>query len=180
MEDRIDTKTKEAAEQLRALGNRLEAGDDATLHVWVLDQQLACAHRPLRHHPRFGGSARNLSPAATDQVIQWAQTMLASGFVSIICLMHKTELAYYDELALGSDNLLEFYRASGFSVSHIEWEDPAHSKTQPALIARKRNEVRARALDVYDVLPKPTLIHCSAGIQRSAPVAAYIWYKRGL
>jgi len=35
-----------------------------------------------------------------------------------------------------------------------------------------------RILKEYDELPKPVLIHCSAGIDRTAPVAAFIAYRR--
>jgi hypothetical protein len=36
-------------------------------------------------------------------------------------------------------------------------------------------EVRDRALREFDELPKPVLLDCSSGIQRSAPVAAFIY-----
>ena len=31
-----------------------------------------------------------------------------------------------------------------------------------------------KVLKAFDVLPKPVLLHCSAGMDRTAPVAAYI------
>ena len=178
MEQRVIEKEHEIAALLSVLGRKLEKGEEAPLHIWVLSGRLACAHRPLRHHPHFAGSAKNLSPAAAPFVIEWASTIVRSGFRSIISLMHQTELAYYAQLPLGAADLIEFYRHSGLAVSHIEWVDPAHSKTQPKAILKKRDAVRIKALAAYDELPKPVLLHCSAGIQRSAPVAAYIWHMR--
>jgi protein tyrosine/serine phosphatase len=97
--------------------------------------------------------------------------------------MHETELRFYDALDLGSNGLVGFYRDRGFNVEHIPWEDPAHSKSSSSVIQAKRDEVRQAALEAYDALPNPVLIHCSAGEQRSAPVAAFIWWhvgRRGL
>ena len=34
---------------------------------------------------------------------------------------------------------------------------------------------RHEALQAFDNLPKPVLLHCSAGIDRSSPVAAFIF-----
>jgi hypothetical protein len=43
-------------------------------------------------------------------------------------------------------------------------------------VAKRANleEVRKEALAAYDRRPKPVLRQCSAGIDRSAPVAAYV------
>ena len=54
--------------QLRALGESLQAGDDSNLVVWVLEGALACAQRPLRRHPVFGGR-KPLPPEARNAVI---------------------------------------------------------------------------------------------------------------
>ncbi len=88
------------------------------------------------------------------------------------------ELRYYEALDLGT-SLVEFYQTRGFDVAHIPWEDPAHSKTERSAIKVKRDGVRQDALVAYDSLPKPVLLHCSAGEERSAPVAAFIWWHRG-
>jgi protein tyrosine/serine phosphatase len=34
-------------------------------------------------------------------------------------------------------------------------------------------------LEAFDELPKPVLIHCSAAIDRTTPVAAFIYRYRG-
>jgi hypothetical protein len=73
----------------------------------------------------------------------------------------------------------EFLAREGFEIRHIPWEDPLHSKTTAAAKRAKLEQIREQALSAYDTLSKPVLLQCSAGIDRSAPVAAYIWSYRG-
>lgn len=172
-------KTEEIRRELRALGKRICSGDDSELLLWVIPRQLACAHRPLRHHPEFGGSGRDLPKSATPAVLKWAERIKEYGIRSIITLMHPKELRHYDTLDLSSPDLLEFYRQQGFEVCHIPWEDPAHRPVSEAgSYQEELCRVRLEALRAFNDLPKPVLLHCSAGIDRSAPVAAYIEAKR--
>ncbi len=176
--------TKQKAGELRttlaALGKRLNAGDDWELLVWVIPEKLVCAHRPLRYHPRFGGSARDLPSEATLEVKKWVVRMKRAGIQSIISLMHPKELRHYARLELGAKDLIDLYRKSGFEVRHIPWDDPAHRPSSaPHSFQEELDRIQAEALLAFDDLPKPVLLHCSAGIDRSSPVAAYIWSKRG-
>ncbi len=179
MEQEIEAQSERLASEVKSLGRRISNSDDSQLLVWVIPEALACAHRPLRYNRLYGGSVRNLAPEATPLIYEWAELIELSGIQSIISLMHDTELEFYRALDLNASTLVEFYRARGFSVAHIPWEDPAHSKSNAVTITRKRNQVRRDALQAYDSLQKPVLLHCSAGEQRSAPVAAYIWWHRG-
>ena len=161
--------------QLRALGESLQAGDDSNLVVWVLEGVLACAQRPLRRHPTFGGR-KPLPPDARNAVIEWVGRIVAMGFASIICLTHEKELKYYMPLRLHPDGLLGFYRTSGLEVEHLGWPDPAHADT---LAERERrmalvDRIRVEASEAFERMPKPVLLHCSSGIDRSPPVAAFI------
>jgi len=179
MKHRIHSKANELRHALADLGKRLKAGDDSELLVWVIPEALACAHRPLRYHPQFGGSGRDLPPEATSEVIRWAQRINNLGIRAIISLMHPKELQHYAHLNLGAENLIEFYRKSGFEVRHIPWEDPAHRPVSEQFSFQEElARIREEALHAFDELPKPVLLHCSAGIDRSSPVAAYIWSKR--
>jgi protein tyrosine/serine phosphatase len=63
-------------------------------------------------------------------------------------------------------------------VASIPWKDPAHVRTDPVALRRKEQDVSAEALGRFDALPKPVLLHCSAGIDRSSPVAAFIREQR--
>jgi len=178
MEREISDRQAQIASELRALGRRLSAGDESELLVWIIPNELACSHRPLRYHRLFGASARNLAPEAAPYVREWAEMIAVYGIQGIICLMSPTEVGFYRDLELGANNLIAFYK-SRFQVCHLPWEDPAHSKTPQSMIETKKRKVRRAALEEYDKLPKPVLLHCSAGIQRSAPVGAYIWWHRG-
>lgn len=164
--------------QFKTLGKRIEAGDESELLLWIIPSQLACCHRPLRHNRLYGGSARNLDSSATPLVLDWARAVRACGIRSIICLMSENELAFYERLDLQAMNLLEFYRAQGFEVVSIPWKDPAYVRIDPAALREKERQVSVQALSSFDALPKPALLHCSAGIDRSSPVAAYIRSKR--
>jgi len=179
MKSVLKTKATEIGKALQSLGERIRSGDDSDLFIWVIDGQLACAHRPLRHHPEFGGSGQDLPTTATKAVLLWAERICDTGIRSIISLMHPKELRHYDALDLGAPDLIEFYRKQGFQVWHIPWDDPAHRPlSERASFQDELAHVRVEALEAFDDLPKPVLLHCSAGIDRSAPVAAYILHER--
>jgi hypothetical protein len=161
--------------RLFALGESLQSGDDSNLVVWVLDGALACAQRPLRRHPVFGGR-KPLPPEARNAVIEWVRRIAAMGFESIICLSHEKELKYYISLDLHPDGLLGFYRSSGLKVEHLGWPDPAHAQTSAERERRMAlvDHIRVEASEAFERMPKPVLLHCSSGIDRSPPVAAFI------
>jgi hypothetical protein len=165
--------------QLRQLACKLRHGEEDELLVWIIPSFLACAHRPLRYHHEFGGSGQQLPPEATPEVLKWGDRIVDEGIRSIICLMHPKEIQHYAALDLDALDILAFYRQHGLLVCHLPWDDPAHRLPEsrssfPDEVLRIRNEVLA----CFDRLPKPVLIHCSAGQDRSAPVAAYIHEMR--
>jgi len=166
--DRIKT-------QLRQLASKLRRGEDEELLVWVVPDVLACAHRPLRYHHEFGGSGQQLPPEAAPEVIKWVHRVVNEGVRSIICLMHPKEIRHYAVLDLGASDILALYRQRGLLVCHLPWDDPAHRPPgDRTSFQDERLRIRNEALACFDSLIKPVLIHCSAGQDRSAPVAAYI------
>jgi hypothetical protein len=172
-----DTKRLEPTirERLSALRRALAASDDSALVVWVIDGELACAQRPLRDHPKYGGKGP-LPASAKDAVVAWVQRVSDLGFRSIICLSHPKELEYYAGLDLHPRGLLGYYEANGLAVRHLPWLDPAHART-PEERARRMaqvDDIKHEAKAAFEALPKPVLLHCSAGIDRSPPVAAFI------
>lgn len=172
-------KANEIRLALRHLGNRLDRGEESELVVWVIPATLACAHRPLRHHHRFGGSRRDLPPEATDAVVRWVDKIIGAGFRSIICLMHPKEVAHYSGLNLDARDLIDYYRKRGLQICHKPWDDPAHRPPKErGSFEEELKRIQAESLQCFDMLPKPVLLHCSAGIDRSSPVAAFIWIQR--
>ena len=166
---------KDTRERLRALRSAIRSGDDSQLVIWVLEGQLACAQRPLRDHPKFGGRAP-LAPEAKTEVEEWVARIVALGFRGLICLSHSKELCYYDALKLHPNGLLGFCEAAGLQVRHLPWLDPAHA---PNAEERKRrlaqvHHIKLQAKLAFDAMAKPLVLFCSAGIDRSPPVAAFI------
>jgi len=157
------------------LRDRLSVDPDADPLAWPIVHQLACSQRPLRDHPLFRDQ-KPLPREAGPYVVKWAERVHDLKIQSVICLMHPKELRYYDGLAGMEDGLLALYRKMGFKVCHLQWADPAHAKTAEARAALRArvDEIKVKAYEAFRQLPKPVLIHCSAAIDRSTPVAAYI------
>lgn len=170
-------KTFEIQAELRRLENQIGGGDDSQVVVWIVENKLAVAHRPLRYDPVFGGSGRRLSPEASGAVRIWVERMRDQYDIrSIICLMHPKELQHYADLNLHPWGLLGLYEEVGIKVWYVPWADPAHGRTPEdrAKLRGQVEDVKTNANRAFGSLPKPTLLHCSAGIDRTSPVAAFI------
>lgn len=178
MADQLEAKRIEIVAKMKALKSRLESGDDSDLLLWVLPGRLASAQRPLRHHPLYAGSGTVIPAHATSLVFDWVAAIQAGGIASIISFMHDRDRGCYSELSLNATDIIEFYEHHGFKVARIPWEDPHHSKADAHSKRKKLEQSRVEALKAFDRLPKPVLLQCSSGIDRSAPVAAYIWQNR--
>jgi len=166
-------------EKLNRLGTQIESGDESQLVVWVIESNLACCHRPLRYNCLYGGSARFLDTAAKPLIEAWMAEILRLRFRSVLCLMSPEEVNLYRQIEFDGMDLLEYYEHAGLRVSNIPWKDPHHVRSDRAALQKKTEEVSKIALENYHELPKPVLLHCSAGIDRSAPVAGYIWEAVG-
>jgi hypothetical protein len=171
----VEEKRREIDQEMAALGRRLESGDDSELLLWVIPGKLACVHRPLRHHPQYAGSRASIPSAAKSLVLDWVDWLRLEDIASIISFMHDGDLSCYGEIDFDGGTLLEALERHGFQVCRLPWEDPAHSKTDPTLKRTKLLEMRRKALYAFNRLPKPVVLVCSAGRDRSAPAAAYIF-----
>lgn len=123
-EQAVERKRLEIRDAMRHLGARIASGDDSELLHWVIRGELACAHRPLRYHPRYAGSRVRLPAEVLGAVEDWVERIRAEGISSILSLMHEGDLGCYRALDLGVPDLIEYFRAKGFRVAHHPYEDP--------------------------------------------------------
>jgi hypothetical protein len=167
--DSTEGPTKHVKGKLEALRKRHECGDDSEIIVWI-NKDLGCAQRPLRHHPKYGGRTP-LPPDARPLVAEWVKRVREHGFKSIICLLEDAQLDRYyvrGGLGLHANGLLGYYKSQGFEVRHFALTD-----YQSPSVSEKETIIK-----LFDELPKPVLLHCSAGIDRTSPVAGYIFFHK--
>ena len=115
----------------------------------------------LYRSSRPGYSGGGKLPVGMGEVQRWIEAAQSLGVVSIVCLLADEHLCLYPD-----GDLLGIYRAAGFEVRHI----PATDHRRPLLT----EDQLAAVLQAYRELPKPALIHCSAGIDRTGAAVAHI------
>jgi len=166
----LHMKESDIKRELIRIRQQIMKGDESELVIWVIPSILACSQRPLRDHPQFGGRSP-LPSEARPEVVSWVSRVKNIGIRSIICLLEPDQLDRYyvrGGLNLHASGLLGYYRKHGFNVKHFPLTD--YQRPTDALM----NQV----LEEFDRLPKPVLIQCSAAIDRTTPVAAFIAARR--
>ena len=101
--------------ELCRLRRQIAEGNDSELWIWVIEDQLACAQRPLRDDPIYGGR-RPLPEKAQPLVEAWVERVVASGFRSIISLLEAAQIERYyarGGMNLHKNGLIGFYESSG-------------------------------------------------------------------
>ena len=126
------------------------------IRVEIPSQLLACA----RPGYDFGCN----EPVSRETLQTWLKEAKAQGARSILCLLAVDHLRLYANAFPGG--LLEAYRQAGFEVSHI----PIGDHRKPPLTGRQLRRVFRQ----YCSLPKPVLVHCSAGLDRTGAAVAFI------
>jgi hypothetical protein len=164
---KLEQSIKNRLEKLRA---KIKAGDESKILIWAIPEKLACSQRPLRDHRKYG-KIKPLPPGAKPLIVKWVDRINQIGIRSIICLLENQQLGHYVRGGLGlhKNGLLGYYESQGFQVRHFPMTD--YERPQIADMEK--------VLKTFDDIPKPVLVHCSAGIDRTTPVAAFIAYRRG-
>jgi len=128
---------------------------------WVIEGQLARGTRP-------GYTGERAAQVPQDVVDAWLSQARELGVRSIICLLAEDQLSLYDSLPT---DLISYYREKGFAVAHI----PARDHQRPPLTKSHVDAI----WQAYQRLPTPVLVHCSAGIDRTARAIEHITGKLG-
>ena len=116
--------------------------------VWLIKGILAVTMRP-------GYPAARVSELELNS---WLIKIQRQGVKSIINMLSEDEETfYYRDL---SGDLNEYYTKAGFEVLRISVEEDGKMI--------KKAHLRARIISGFRMLPKPLLIHCNSGAERSA------------
>ena len=170
---RIKPPTAQSGAKLKGLGAGRQAPDRSSHPL----------HSSAKHNPgqnglvqripscRCGCCRQPLPPEARELVVEWVERVKSQGIRSIVSLLEETQHERYylrGGLGLHPEGLFGYYRSQGFSFCNIpltDYQTPSESQME-------------RILEAFDCMPKPVLLQCSAAIDRTSPVAAYIVSKR--
>jgi protein tyrosine phosphatase (PTP) superfamily phosphohydrolase (DUF442 family) len=115
----------------------------------------------LAHGERPGFPLRAVP---SDVVEDWLKEVKRQGIRSVINLLVEDEMAvYYRRLGLP---LLDYYAEAGLRVREVAHDDGGMPVSNRILLDRVRV--------AFENLPKPVLIHCSAGAERSQQAVALL------
>lgn len=124
---------------------------------WVIEGLIATSPRPgYRPGPEV--------TVAQGVVEEWLVEALEFGIASVICLIGADQLWLYRKAV--PEGLIVRYESAGLSVFHVPVED---QQTHPFTDAQYEG-----AWEAFTRMPKPVLVHCSAGMDRTGRMVDYL------
>jgi hypothetical protein len=165
--------TRNEKDWRRWIRNNVKAADPL---LWIIDTSLACAPRPLRYHPKFGGRVPLIPAGAAPALREWLRLLRDHGVGTIVVLATHEEMKRYSSVVAPEPDLLSVYRYFGFLVHHHRIEDPRHAAAASAK-AGILDQIEALKPIVFREYQQRTggmLVHCSGGMDRTAPIVAFI------
>ena len=129
--------------------------------TWVIPRELARSSRP-------GYSGESSTSVSQSEVDSWLGEISSFGIRSIVCLLADDQLSFYQQLPR---DLISYYRDAGFVVEHVPARDYQHPPLSP--------EQLEKVWTAFKQLPKPVIVHCSAGCDRTGQAIRYISQQLG-
>lgn len=123
---------------------------------WIIDKILAKSSRP--GYPSIGISA--------STVKMWLDDAKKEGIKSVICMMTAREMRTKYRISTSLPNI---YKLHGLICAWVPTPDSGNDDIP--------FDSEQKVIEAYEKLPKPVLIHCSAGMQRSGAAVSAIVRK---